>query len=168
MRTFDYCCCLFLLTLLASCAATPPPPRSVAAVTVNGGEIPSAARQRIVKIAESLLGVPYQRGGTTARGMDCSGLVNYAYGKLGIPVPRTAQDLYFGGQPLERVKPGDLLFFKTSPGRISHVGIYVGGGQMIHVSTSLRRVSRANINIPYWRERLVGGATYLACAGHGC
>ncbi|NJN48023.1 MAG: C40 family peptidase [Candidatus Competibacteraceae bacterium] len=139
-----------------------------AAIPAGGVEPSNAARQRIVKIAESLLGVPYKWGGTTRQGVDCSGLVNYAYSKMGIPVPRTAQDLYFGGQPLDRVKPGDLLFYKTSPGRISHVGIYVGGGQMIHASTSKRRVIKANINIPYWRKRWVGGATYLACAGHGC
>ncbi|MEE4377247.1 MAG: NlpC/P60 family protein [Candidatus Competibacteraceae bacterium] len=168
MRTLTVYCSLFLLSLLAGCASAPSSNQPVAAIPGSGSEPSRATRQHIVKIAESLLGVPYKWGGTTRGGMDCSGVVNYAYNKLGIPVPRTAHDLYFGGQRLERVKPGDLLFYKTSPGRISHVGIYVGDGKMIHASTSKRRVIKANINIPYWRKRWVGGATYLACAGHGC
>jgi len=168
MRILTVCFSLFVLFLLAGCATAPSSNQSVAALSASSLATSTATRQDIVKIAESLLGVPYKWGGTTRGGMDCSGVVNYAYNKLGIPVPRTAHDLYFGGQRLERVKPGDLLFYKTSPGRISHVGIYVGDGQMIHASTSKRRVIKANINIPYWRKRWVGGATYLACAGHGC
>lgn len=101
-------------------------------------------------------------GGTSLEGMDCSGLVHYIYRQVGISVPRTAATLYRQGHPLDDVRPGDLLFFKTEPPRISHVGIYIGDGQMIHASSGSRRVRKANINRPYWRKRLVSGATYLS------
>jgi lipoprotein Spr len=58
--------------------------------------------------------------------------------------------------------PGDLLFFKTNPSSISHVGIYAGSGQMIHASSGSHRVSKVNLNQPYWRRRLAGGVTFLA------
>jgi cell wall-associated NlpC family hydrolase len=161
------CCCILLITLLSGCAATPPT-QTASDLTGLDDSTTNATRQYLVGIAESLLGVPYQWGGSDPDGVDCSGLVNYAYGRLGIPVPRTAEQLYFGGRKLRRVQPGDLLFYKTSPGRISHVGIYVGNGQMIHASTSRRRVIKADINQPYWRKRWVGSATYLACAGPNC
>lgn len=70
-------------------------------------------------------------GGTV--GFDCSGLVLYAYAKAGISLPRTAAAQYAASEPVgkENMRPGDLVFFGSSPQKIHHVGIYVGGGQMI-------------------------------------
>jgi cell wall-associated NlpC family hydrolase len=103
-----------------------------------GGGDPGAgspAAQTAVGYALSQLGQPYVWGGNGAvdGGFDCSGLTTAAYAAAGITLPRTAQTQYqavpavSAGQPL---LPGDLVFYGT-PGRIHHVGIYLGDGQMI-------------------------------------
>jgi cell wall-associated NlpC family hydrolase len=91
----------------------------------------------VVNEAERFLGVPYQWGGTTPSGFDCSGLVQYAFSQLGVSLPRTSEEQATVGTAvpsLADAQPGDLVFFAgsdgtpTSPG---HVGIYVGNGEMI-------------------------------------
>ena len=83
------------------------------------------------------LGVPYQWGGSTPTGFDCSGLVQYVYAQLGVSLPRTSEEQATAGTPvasLADAQPGDLVFFAGSDGTASspgHVGIYVGNGQMI-------------------------------------
>lgn len=84
--------------------------------------------------AASQLGTPYLWGGTGTGGYDCSGLVQAAYRAAGVGLPRVAQQQFDAGPilpPREDVEPGDLVFFGTSPSAVDHVGIYVGGGQMI-------------------------------------
>jgi hypothetical protein len=90
-----------------------------------------------VSEAERFLGVPYVWGGATPTGFDCSGLVQYVYGSVGVHLPRTTYTQVKVGSPvasLTQAQPGDLVFFAgsdgtpTSPG---HVGIYVGDGKMI-------------------------------------
>lgn len=85
--------------------------------------------------ASSLLGVPYKWGGTDpTRGMDCSGFVQNVYGALGIHLPRTSQQQVSSGQDVayKAAMPGDLVFYDVpGEGNASHVGIYVGNGQMI-------------------------------------
>lgn len=120
-----------------------------------------AKRQRILATAEGLLGAPYRPGGETPAGMDCSGLVQYAYGQAGLRVPRTTRDLFQAGHRPARLQPADLLFFDINGGGVSHVGIYAGGDQMIHVSSSKRQVSKVSIDQPYWRRRLIGGLSLL-------
>ncbi|MHB1209895.1 MAG: NlpC/P60 family protein [Acidimicrobiales bacterium] len=97
----------------------------------------SASATHVVNLAASLEGTPYVWGGTTPTGFDCSGLVQYVYGQLGVSVPRTSQQQATVGTPvssLASAQPGDLLFFAGSDGTASspgHVGIYIGNGQMI-------------------------------------
>lgn len=160
--SFRHGCCLILL--LAGCA-TQTPPAGIAAVTLLKEDTSDPAfgtRHQIVNAAEKLLGVPYVLGGNTPAGIDCSGLVQYTYRQAGISVPRTAAQLFSAGKRQDYVLPGDLLFFTTDPSWISHVGIYVGGNQMIHASSSNHQVSKVDLNQPYWRSRLAGGATFIA------
>ncbi|MCB1823582.1 MAG: C40 family peptidase [Candidatus Competibacteraceae bacterium] len=138
---------------LGGCAAPSAPLR---------GDPHTVARQRILGTAERLIGTPYVLGGESPGGVDCSGLVQYAYLQAGIRLPRTAMEQFRSGRPRRKVLPGDLLFFRTgNNGRVSHVGIYAGKGQMIHASSGSGQVRKVSLNRRYWRQRLVGGATFL-------
>ena len=102
----------------------------------SGGEYPAAAPPPpssggAVSIAMQYLGVPYVWGGESPGGFDCSGLVKYVYGQMGIYLPHSAAAQYYAGTPISysQLAPGDLVFFGQP---ISHVGIYIGGGSMIH------------------------------------
>lgn len=99
---------------------------------------PSGAAQQAVNYAHGQLGLPYVWGGNGPdhghSGFDCSGLTKAAYQAAGINIHRTAQTQYDAGPRLPRdanLVPGDLVFYGT-PGAIHHVGLYIGGGKMIH------------------------------------
>jgi cell wall-associated NlpC family hydrolase len=140
------------LSWLSGCATPTSTPRDPHA----------SARQRILGAAERMVGTPYVPGGESPGGVDCSGLVQYAYQQAGIRVPRTTVAQFQAGRPQRRVLPGDLLFFRTdASGRVSHVGIYAGRGQMIHASSGSGRVRKVSLQQPYWQQRLAGGATFL-------
>ncbi|HXH04702.1 MAG TPA: C40 family peptidase [Candidatus Competibacteraceae bacterium] len=140
---------LLLPSLFAGCAVTPPADPAL------------ATRQRIVRSAESLLGAPYVYGGHTPAGVDCSGLVHYAYRQVGLNLPRDTLGLYGSGRPTRQPLPGDLLFFRIASGPVDHVGIYAGGDQMIHASSGSGQVRRVSLNSDYWRRYWVGTLTLL-------
>lgn len=105
--------------------------------TVGGDNHASPAALEAIAYAEGQLGLPYLWGGDGPAagedGFDCSGLTRAAYAAAGIPIPRVAQDQFNAGPhiPEDELQPGDLVFYGT-PDNIHHVGIYIGGGQMIH------------------------------------
>jgi cell wall-associated NlpC family hydrolase len=112
---------------------------------------------RMAMAAKKMLGVPYRWGGTTSAGFDCSGLVYYAYRKVGLSPPRTTWHQY---QRVRRVDPsnlrvGDLLFFRLSNRRVSHVAIYLGQNQFVHAPATGSRVSYARLTMPFWRQRFI-------------
>ena len=128
-------------------AAQPPPVATVApatdttttSTTTSTPEAPTPApvpanlaggHPEAATIALKYLGVPYAWGGATPGGFDCSGLVMYVYGQLGISLPHYAAAQYGFGTPVSRdqLQAGDLVFFDG----LNHVGIYIGGGQMVH------------------------------------
>lgn len=153
---------LLVLLFLAGCAS---PPKSEPDWFHDDPSL--ITRQRILSLAENLLDVPYVPGGETpSGGMDCSGLVYYTYRQAGLRVPRTAAQQYYAGRRTQRLMPADLLFFNTrkAPG-VSHVGIYAGNGQMIHVSSSSGRVRKVSLDLPYWQKHWLGSASYLPCMG---
>ena len=102
-------------------------------------------------------GTPYRYGGTTKRGMDCSGLVYVSFNENGIPLQRISSQMAKQGKKikLRQVEKGDLLFFTTSKNkrRINHVGLVVStrGGdiQFIHSTTS-RGVLVSSLSEGYW------------------
>lgn len=116
----------------------------------------SSKGQSIVNTAMNYLGVPYVWGGTSPKGFDCSGLVQYVCRKNGISVNRVAADQIKNGTRVSKseLQPGDLVFF--GKGRISHVGIYVGNGNMIHAPQTGDVVKVASINSGYYSSRYVG------------
>jgi cell wall-associated NlpC family hydrolase len=101
-------------------------PTTTAAQPALPGGHPEAA-----SIALQYLGIPYQWGGASpSSGFDCSGFVMYVYAQLGLQLPHFAAGQYGFGQavPRDQLQPGDLVFFDG----LSHVGIYLGNGQLIH------------------------------------
>lgn len=97
----------------------------------------SERRQQIITSAFSLMGVPYQWGGRVALGIDCSGLSELAYRMSGMTIPRDADMQFYAGQEIETpFQAGDLLFFGNERGHrsISHVGISLGGWDIVHSS----------------------------------
>ncbi|MGH3087356.1 MAG: NlpC/P60 family protein, partial [Rubrobacteraceae bacterium] len=105
----------------------------------GGGSKPGkkVTGQRVLKEARSWLGVPYEYGGTSKQGVDCSGFVYAVYRKFGINLPRVASDQYHSGPgkkvPRSQQRRGYLIFGNTGNQRgIHHVGILVGNGDMIH------------------------------------
>jgi cell wall-associated NlpC family hydrolase len=97
---------------------------------------PTTAAQTAITAAMSMRGRPYQWGATGPGTFDCSGLTMWAYRQAGVSIPRTSRSQYAGlpKVPLDQMQPGDLVFFAngSSPSSIHHVGMYLGGGQMVH------------------------------------
>jgi NlpC/P60 family len=86
-----------------------------------------------VALAERFLGVPYVWGGATPAGFDCSGLVMYIYGLLGIRLPHYSGYQWFAGPriPRDQLQPGDIVFFHPSANGPQHEGMYIGAGEFI-------------------------------------
>lgn len=124
-------------------------------------------RTRLVDIALNQRGIPYVFGGNRPQtGFDCSGLVQYSYQQLGLHIPRNSYEQYRLSTPvyINRLQPGDLLFFRTRGIFVSHVGIYIGDNRFLHAPGEGRPVSIDNLDSTYWRKRLVGGGSVFARA----
>ncbi|HSH47774.1 MAG TPA: C40 family peptidase [Halomonas sp.] len=140
-----------LLALLAGCAGPRLDTQDRAGISLE--------RAMILAEAKQTLGAPYRYGGTSLNGLDCSGLVQRAYAKAGIRVPRSSQQQFRQLTPIRKARPGDLLFFDTaSSGKASHVGIYLGNDQMIHAPGSGRKVTTTRLSLDYWQKRFLGAA----------
>jgi cell wall-associated NlpC family hydrolase len=120
------------------------------------GSVPATA----LAFAVAQLGVPYLWGGTGDGGYDCSGLVQAAYRSAGVALPRVAQTQFDAGPAATPPMPGDLVFFGQSATDVSHVGIYVGSGQMIdapYTGTVVRFDGVPTVpGTPWGGERYVG------------
>jgi cell wall-associated NlpC family hydrolase len=96
---------------------------------------------RLMDVVNSYMGVPYHRGGTTRRGMDCSGFVTAVYRDVyQLPLPRSSSDMFTIGRgvsSIDKARPGDLVFFHGRRRVVNHVGIYVGDGKFAHASSTL-------------------------------
>lgn len=122
----------------------------------------SGFASEVVSYAKQYLGYPYVYGGSSPRGFDCSGFVRYVYSHFGYNLNRTASSQMDNGAAVSmaELQPGDLVFFKksgSSASRASHVGIYIGGGQFIHASTSRTGVIISDMDSAYYTSGFVGG-----------
>lgn len=117
----------------------------------DGSLAGSASRDQLVSIAHSALGVPYVYAGSSMSGFDCSGFTSWVYRQVGISIPRSTSGYYNAGVGVSRseMKPGDVICMdarQRGGSSITHVGIYVGNGQMLHASTSRRQIVSVNVN----------------------
>lgn len=113
-----------------------------------------------MNLALGFRGTPYVWGGSSPGGFDCSGLLYYVFAKQGVQLPRVAEDQARAGQPVTDIaalQPGDLVFFADSSGYIHHIGIYIGGGNMVHAPHTGDVVKISNITEGYYRSRFAGG-----------
>jgi cell wall-associated NlpC family hydrolase len=116
---------------------------------------PSRAGSAAVSHAMSKLGAPYRWGAAGPSAFDCSGLVSWAYKRVGVSLPRTSRAMSRVGSPVSKsaLRPGDLVFFYTP---VSHVGIYIGGGKVVNASQPGTPVKVSNISgMPFNSARRV-------------
>ncbi|SDX32540.1 LysM domain-containing protein [Marininema mesophilum] len=112
----------------------------------------------VLNEATSHLNKPYVYGANGPNTFDCSGFTQYVFSQTtGKQLPRTSSAQAYVGRFISRgnLRTGDLLFFRTGGGGISHVGIYMGGGKMIHASNPRNDVEISNLGERYWIERFV-------------
>jgi cell wall-associated NlpC family hydrolase len=124
---------------------------------------PGAGHPEAVDIALRYVGVPYVWGGASPSGFDCSGFTHYVYMGLGIDLPRTSREQYRVGafiaaNQLDALKAGDLVFFgyDGDPGRVHHVGMYVGSGNFVHAPGTGDRVKVSSLT-----ERIASRSDYV-------
>jgi cell wall-associated NlpC family hydrolase len=146
---------LAAIVLLSGCASTPlpePPP------ALARGANPADARVAVVETARRMLGVRYRHGGRAPEeGFDCSGLVVYSYQRAGVRgLPWSARALERRATPvtLDALQPGDLLFFRLSGSKASHVAVYEGDRHFIHAPSSGKGVERVGFDHVYWGPRI--------------
>jgi len=122
--------------------------------TVDGSVV-----EQVIEKALRYLGRPYRWGGNGPDAFDCSGFVIYVLRPFGVTLPRRSRDMASAGVYVSRanISPGDLLFFATAGGRtVSHVGLYIGGGQFIHSSSPRSGgVMISNLNSAYYTRTFV-------------
>jgi cell wall-associated NlpC family hydrolase len=159
LKTFALPALLLAGTVAAGCASSPATLSAGAAgrVTVEPRVADATVGAAIADVAMGMVGTRYRYGGTDPiEGFDCSGLVHYAYGQAGYGVPRTSQELFRAARKIAvgDADPGDLMFFQDQT-KLSHVGIYVGGGMFVHAPASGRDVAIGSIDVPYYQQHLV-------------
>ena len=138
------------------------------AVSPNGNQVEIQGKVQgrdlaAVHLAENFIGTPYQYGGSSPSGFDCSGLLKWVWGQQGVEIPRTTYAQYQQGTPVAKsdLQPGDAVFFTGSDpqgGLPGHVGMYIGGGKFIeapHTGADVRVSSLAG------RSDYVGARTFV-------
>jgi len=124
-------------------------------------DTPSGLSADAVELVRSRIGSPYVSGAAGPNGFDCSGLVFWVYSQLGLDVPRSAPDQFQWATPVgsSEMQPGDIVFFENtypSSQRITHVGIYVGGGGVVMAVDNGDIVREVSLAESYWSDHFAG------------
>jgi cell wall-associated NlpC family hydrolase len=135
----------------------------------------SASAARVLATADRYVGTRYRYGGESpSDGFDCSGFVQYVFGRHGVELPRTSAQQAGAGRAVPgrvgELRPGDLMFFDTEGHGVDHVAIYVGGGRLIHAASGAGRVRYDDVGTDrgqWLLDRLVAARRVLAGAGAG-
>lgn len=133
----------------------PQRPRVDPGLLARARGIANPMERALVEEAAGWIGTPYLYGGTTRAGADCSGLVMEVYREVcGVKLPRSsaAQSRWCAPVAPDKMQPGDLVFFAADSAQVSHVGMFIGDGRMIHASSS-RGVMVSALDNPYWLSR---------------
>jgi cell wall-associated NlpC family hydrolase len=152
-----------VLAIVTGCASAPGrPSNEVARVDVPptssgrmlAGPGGAGAQDSVVSAATRYLGTPYQWGGASPSGFDCSGFVRHVYARIGTWLPRTVKEQYQVGVPVsrDRLRPGDIVFFD----RLRHNGVYIGNDQLIHASPLGGKVRIASLDDEWFRRKWTG------------
>ena len=123
-------------------------------------------REKLLEYAKFFKGGKYVWGGTTPKGFDCSGYVQYLYKKSNINLPRTAWSQSKQGIPVDKndLKKGDLLFFLTDKKRgipVTHVGIYLGNGEFIHAASKKKGIIISPLTHGHYADTFVSARRVL-------
>ena len=131
--------------------------------TSNTNAAPSGKGATVVETAKKYIGCSYVYGASGPSSFDCSGFTSYVFKLHGVSLSRTAQGQYKNGVAVERsnLQPGDLIMFGKSSSSINHVGIYIGGGQIVHAANKSRGVTTDTINSGYYNTNYVGARRVL-------
>jgi cell wall-associated NlpC family hydrolase len=114
-------------------AATKPAAITLNPQAITAAAAPAAVRASAMQKALGKVGSPYRYGAAGPNAFDCSGLVSWAFNNSGKSLPRTSSAMSRVGTPVSKsaLQPGDLVFFYKP---VSHVGIYIGNGKIVHAS----------------------------------
>lgn len=121
-----------------------------------------SGRSDVVAYSYNFLGRPYVWGAAGPKAFDCSGFTQYVYAAFGVGLGHYTGTQYGAGQSVKKSEllPGDLVFFNTYSS-ISHVGIYIGGGQFIHASSGSKKVTISDLSGSYYAARYAGARRIL-------
>jgi cell wall-associated NlpC family hydrolase len=151
------------LARAAKAADTAPPAVAAASGAPEARKADESIKDRLLRVAQRMLAVPYRFGGTTLWGLDCSGFVQKTFAFLGLDLPRSAREQFREGAKVAKadLSPGDLVFFRTYAKYPSHVGIYLGDNRFVHASSRERMVTVESLDTPYYVKRYIGAKRLL-------
>nr|WP_305147604.1 C40 family peptidase [Anoxybacillus gonensis] len=123
----------------------------------------SDSYDRLVPLAKKYVGVPYQFGGSSEKGFDCSGFTRHVMSGVGVTLARTTAEQYKQGSAVKKedLRVGDLVFFETYKKGPSHAGIYIGDNEFIHASSS-KGIAVSSLDDSYYKKRYIGARRVLA------
>lgn len=174
MKIIDHAVVGALVVIIAACSGAPhltvddqaaPQVLDYEALLAAPARPVSDIRERLVKTAQTYLGAPLKRGGSSPEeGFDCTGYVFYVYQEAaGITLPRKSHDQVQMGEAISPIglQPGDLVYFKVEGIRSLHVGLYLGEGRFIHAPSTNGTVEIDSLGMEHWRVRFMGARRIL-------